>query len=90
MNAKNDKFLFKGEVLPEKLLVEKVCKIMIKDSDEFITIKITESNETAQPQASENNIKPEVIHKKEEIENARIKIIKEISETHKLKELEMQ
>ena len=36
----SDKFLFRGQVLPQKLEIEKVCKIMVKDSDEFITIKV--------------------------------------------------
>lgn len=80
--TKNDKFLFKGEVLPEKLLVEKVCKIMIKDSDEFITIKLVE-NSTAEikPEQETQNeaVSPELTHARDEIENSRIKIIKEIS-----------
>ena len=35
-------FLFKGQPLPQKLEIEKVCKIMVKDSDEFITIKLND------------------------------------------------
>lgn len=74
-----DKFLFKGEILPEKLLVEKVCKIMVKDSDEFITIKILESAESSAPKQETNTINPELSNQKDNIESSRIKIIQEIS-----------
>ena len=77
--TKCDKFLFKGEVIPEKLLVEKVCKIMVKDSDEFITIKITESNETTIPKQDTNYTSQELSNQKNDIESSRIKIIQEIS-----------
>lgn len=36
--------LFKGQPLPQKLIVDKLCKIMVKGSDEFITIKINAQN----------------------------------------------
>ena len=39
----NPNFLFKGQPLPQKLEIEKVCKIMINGSDEYITIKILEN-----------------------------------------------
>ena len=75
-----DKLLFKGEILPQKLLVEKVCKIMVKDSDEFITVKILDNSELTQTQQNTNNdINPDLTHKRDDIENMRIKIIKEIS-----------
>ena len=35
----NENFLFKGQPLPAKLEVDKVCKIIINGTDEFITIK---------------------------------------------------
>ena len=75
--TKSDKFLFKGNILPEKLLVEKVCKIMVKDSDEFITVKITENSEQAQNK--ENLSNPELKTQRDEIEKYRINIVKEIS-----------
>ena len=71
-------FLFKGEVLPEKLLVEKVCKIMVKDSDEFITIKILESSEVLQKPSNTCN-SAEFSADRDKIENERVKIRKEIS-----------
>ena len=40
----NNKFLFKGKPLPAKLEVEKICKIMIDGTDEFITVKIIGSS----------------------------------------------
>ena len=39
-NSPNDRLLFKGQPLPQKLEIEKMCKIMVKDSDDFITIKL--------------------------------------------------
>ncbi|MBE7706399.1 MAG: hypothetical protein E7Z91_04055 [Cyanobacteria bacterium SIG30] len=39
----NPNFLFKGEVLGSKIETDKVCKIAVKDSDNFITIKIVEN-----------------------------------------------
>ncbi|MBR1942747.1 hypothetical protein IJ843_03310 [bacterium] len=36
----NDKFLFKGKQVPATLEVEKICKIMIDGTDEFVTVKI--------------------------------------------------
>ena len=90
-NTKN--FLFKGQPIPPKLEIDKVCKIMIEGSDEFITIKILdniEQNEISQPKTSEreihaiygNNInataKLSIEKKKNEIETARVAIIKQV------------
>ena len=74
-----DKFLFKGEVLPEKLLVDKVCKIMIKDSDEYITVKITGNQQQKHSEQNNSALDSKLDTRKTEIENTRIKIIKEIS-----------
>ncbi len=79
----NDKFLFKGEILPEQLYIEKVCKIMVKNSDEFITIRWIENNKSQNysdvinknlQQINEENLEKE----KNNIENSRIGIIREI------------
>jgi len=77
---KYPQFKFKGEILPEKMIIEKVCKVMIDGSDDFITIKIGENinNNLTEPQIkhTENtNIEKE----KTEIESERIKIVKEVS-----------
>ncbi len=77
--TKSDRFLFKGEVLPEKLLVEKVCKIMVKDSDEYITVKITENHKPEHIEQNNSVSDTQLETRKTEIENSRIKIIKEIS-----------
>lgn len=36
----NPKFLFKGQPIGTKIEIDKICKIMIADSNEFITIKV--------------------------------------------------
>ena len=89
----NQKFLFKGKPIPAQLEIEKVCKIMVDGSDEYITIKIV--GETAARRISEENLtendvkaiygndvnaaaKIMVEKRKAEIENARVGIIKEV------------
>ena len=81
---KYPQFKFKGEVLPEKMIIDKVCKIMIDGSDNFITIKI---GEIAKKQNSETKkslfdfLKPAPNTEKEKlkIEAERVKIVKEVS-----------
>ena len=43
--------LFKGQPLPQRLEIDKMCKIMVKDSDEFITIKIVAAEENTKAAA---------------------------------------
>lgn len=94
----NPKFLFKGQPLPQKMLIDNVCKIMIDGSDEFITIKVFQSSlqkvaqENKPVRLEENNsleMQTKAIpsnssrldileNQKAEIENKRIKIVKEI------------
>ncbi len=49
------KFLFKGQPIPASLEIEKICKIMVEGSDEFITIKVLD----APPQVGANAIMTE-------------------------------
>ena len=42
-----DRLLFKGQPLPSKMDFTGMCKIMIKDADEFITIKYSEEPDSA-------------------------------------------
>lgn len=78
---KHPKFLFKGEPLPEVMIIDKVCKIMISGSDEFITIKITEQLPKQEPigNVPVNDTEKDVLIKQNEIETQRVKIIEEIS-----------
>ena len=50
----SQKFLFKGKTLPAQLEIDKLCKIMVDGSDEFITIKVF--GETTNRTISEENI----------------------------------
>lgn len=73
---------FKGEPLPEKMIVEKVCKIIIKDTDEFITIKVEGVNTPAAPIfVHENSESKEIEEQKVQIESQRVKIVKEFAST---------
>ena len=89
----NQRFLFKGRPIPARLDIEKVCKVMVDGSDDFITIKVI--GESSTRNISEENIseaemqaiygnevnaaaKIMVEKRKAEIENARVGIIKEV------------
>ena len=89
----NPKFMFKGKVLPAKLDVDSVCKIMIDGSDEFISIKVI--GESVNCELGEENITEADIKaiygndinaaaklitekRKAELETARVSIVKEI------------
>lgn len=90
----NEKLLFKGKPLPTKMEVEKLCKIMVDGTDEFITIK-TIGNATntvlSQENLTEDDLKDlygngvnasarlKIEKRKAEIEQARIAITKESS-----------
>lgn len=87
-------FLFKGQPLPQRLEVDKMCKLMVKDSDEFIGIKVLESagNTKITPETmTEQDLKElygndvnaaarlKIEKRKAELEEARVAIIKQIS-----------
>ncbi len=52
-----DKILFKGEPLPETLDVDKTCRLLVKDSDDFIQIKLNAPSVKIKPES--NNVKLE-------------------------------
>ena len=89
----NQKFLFKGKPIPPQLEIDKICKIMVDGSDEFITVKVigeTATRNISQENISEADIKAiygndvnaaakiMVEKRKAEIENARVGIIKDV------------
>ena len=80
---KYPQFKFKGEVLPEKMLIDKVCKIMIEGSNNFITIKIGESAQKPDSEKKKSLFSffvPENTEKeKSKIEAERVKIVKEVA-----------
>ncbi len=92
----NKRFLFKGKPIPARLEIDKVCKIMIDDSDEFITIRVlgaSVNRDVTRENMTESDIKAiygnnvnaaarlMIEKRKNEIEEARVSIIKEISAT---------
>ena len=64
----NPNIFFKGQVVPTKMDIEKVCKLMFNNSDEFIMIKL------APEQSFELS---EIENAKAEIEEKRVSIIKQ-------------
>ena len=90
----NEKFLFKGKPIPAILEVDKVCKIMIDGTDEFLTVKVlgrSTSTEIAEENLTEEDVKNlygqginasamlKIEKRKAELEQARIAINKETS-----------
>ncbi len=76
-----EQFKFRGENLPPKLEIDKVCKIMTETSDEFITIKIIpnpQTQEVSTKQVSDVSSK-QLETQRNIIESERISIIKEVS-----------
>ena len=70
-------FKFKGEVLPEKMVIEKVCKIMIDGNDDFITIRVGETAQNIQNETSAPSVGIDA--EKSQIEAERVRIVKEVS-----------
>ena len=90
-NCKN--ILFKGAPLPQTIEVDKTCRLLVKDSDEFIQIRINEGSggfKVASEQLTEEDLKDfygekvntaaklKLEKRKTEIEEARTSIIKEV------------
>ena len=90
----NSNFLFKGKPIPARLEIEKVCKLMVDGSDDFLMIKIIGNslNTTlAEENLTETDIKGlygneanaqvrlKIEKRKAEIEQARIAIINEVA-----------
>jgi len=65
----NSKILFKGQPIGQKIDFEKVCKLMIADGDEFISIKLT-------PETSSYSLS-EADKAKDVIEEKRVAVVKQ-------------
>ena len=89
-----EKFLFKGQPIPAKLDVSKMCKLMIDGTDDFITIKLADNSactKVAEEKLTEQDLKDlygddvkaaarlKIEKRKTELEQARVAIIKQIS-----------
>ncbi len=87
-------FLFKGQPLPQRLEIDKVCKIMVKDSDEFISIKVLQEFVTTKvtpENLTEQDLKDlygedvnasarlKIERRKAELEEARVAITKQVA-----------
>ena len=83
-NFLSNEILFKGAPIGQTLQIENICKLLIANSDEFISIKInsiqappkTNSVNFSQPQTVE--VETLLQKSKTEIENKRIKVIKQV------------
>lgn len=90
---RNPKFLFKGKPIPASLEIDKVCKIMIDGSDEFLMIKVEgqgsiSHQENAMTEADIRAVygkdvnadaKIKLEKRKSDLENMRVSIIKQIA-----------
>lgn len=87
-------FLFKGQPLPQRLEIDKMCKLMVKDSDEFISIKVISSagnTKVAPENLTEQDLKDlygndvnaaarlKIEKRKAELEEARVAITKQVA-----------
>ncbi len=87
-------FLFKGQPLPQRLEIERMCKIMVKNSDEFISIKVNSDAGTTKitrENLTEQDIKDlygdevnaaaklKIEKRKSELEEARVAITKQVA-----------
>lgn len=90
----SQKFLFKGKPIPARLEINKVCKIMVDGSDEFLTIKVlgvSSEKNIKEEDITEDDVKAiygdsvnagaklKIEKRKSEIEEARVAIIKEVA-----------
>lgn len=71
-NFNSQKILFKGQPLAQKIEIDKICKLMSADNDEFISIKISEK-----PQAEQSYEQSAIEQKKSELEKRRVAVIKQ-------------
>ena len=87
-------FLFRGQPLPQRLEIDKMCKIMVKNSDEFIGIKVDDivlNTNIAPEDITEQDVKDlygkdvnaaaklKIEKRKAELEAARVAITKQVS-----------
>lgn len=77
-NFNSEQILFKGLPLTTKLTAEKLCKLLIKDSDEYLSIKLLPDTEKAE-QITSSPVKTKLENKKTEIEKQRVAITKQIA-----------
>ena len=83
-NFKTEQILFKGKPLEGKLSFEKLCKLLIKDSSEFISIKLSQDSESSvqnlkSAQQSASPVKTKLESQKTEIDKHRVAIVKQIA-----------
>ncbi|MCM1265051.1 MAG: hypothetical protein NC200_02535 [Candidatus Gastranaerophilales bacterium] len=71
-NFNTQKVLFKGQPLSQKIEIDKVCKLMSADNDEFLSIKISEA-----PVVEQAYEQSAIEQKKAELEKQRVSVIKQ-------------
>lgn len=89
-NFKNDKILFKGKPVSQKIVIEKACKLMIEGTDEYIGIKVLEqasNTKTLKKIADEDFTEEDIkgLYGSEVNTAARIKIEKQKAEIETLR-----
>ena len=79
-NFPNKKILFKGKPVTERIVFDKICKLMIADSDEFISMRLSVTEQQPPQKASAESIVLTKIEKrKSDLEKYRIAITKQIA-----------
>lgn len=79
-NFPNNRILFKGKPITERIVFDNVCKLLIADSEDYISMKLTQDT-VAQTEIDpmENLILTKIEKRKSELEKYRIAITKQIA-----------
>lgn len=77
-NFPNNKILFKGKPVKERIVFDNICKLLIADSEEFISMRLTPDEQT-QNTPTENIVLTKIEKRKSDLEKYRIAITKQIA-----------
>lgn len=77
-NFPNNKILFKGKPVTERIVFDNICKLLIADSEEFISMRLT-PDEQPQNTPTENIVLTKIEKRKSDLEKYRIAITKQIA-----------
>ncbi len=80
-NFQNEKILFKGKPITERIVFDNICKLMIADSEEYISLRLSKSEKPQQNNISpeENLVLTKIEKRKSDLEKYRIAITKQIA-----------
>lgn len=78
-NMNSEKVLFKGEPIGEILEFDSICKLLINNSEDFISFKIIDDSSITMPAPVMSETKLRLDEQKTKIENERVSIVKKFA-----------